>query len=285
MISTPYNKSKKDKRIIVYIPFNNLNVRQSLLTDNIDYPNLSRDDTHLTEEWINKRISIFMKFTLKSLLNQTNQNYLAFIVYHDTSRKFIENALKNYPPLPSHIRFVPVSVYERTVIKAIRGFKYFYELHLYSDDAYHKDYINDLYRYKHKLLTKVLICQNGYIYDSVTNELSEYYNISSSFNCLIYKVKEYISGVRHNIFQPNPMGIWAAAIRLPHEIIKDRVYINHSHNDNVAFSFENEKKVQGLWIDEKGNPLNVIGSMISDENVKKHILKDFLGSEYRSNMN
>lgn len=277
-----YNGPKiANNRIIVYIPFNNMNVRRTLLTDNIDYPNLPSDDTPLTKEWINKRVSIFMNFTLLSLLNQTNPNYLAFIVYHDSSRKFIEEALQNYPPLPFNIRFVSSSEYEGAVINALKGYKFFYELHLYSDDAYHKDYVNYLYHYKPKSQTKVLVCQNGYIYDSVTNELAEYYNISSSFNCLIYRVKDYLEGIRHNIFQPNPMGIWAAAIRLPHEIIKERVYINHSHKGNAAFSMENEKKVQGLWIDENGNPLNVIGAMITDEKEKKRIIQDFLGIKYR----
>jgi hypothetical protein len=261
-----------------------MNVRETLLTDNIDYPNLPKNDTHLTEEWINKRLSIFMKFTLKSLLNQTNQNYLAFIVYHDSSKQLIERGLQKYPPLPFNINFVSASQYEAAVIAALKGYKFFYELHLYSDDAYRSDYIEYLYRYKPKPQTKVLVCQNGYIYDSVTNELAEYYNISSSFNCLIYRVNDYIKGVRHNIFQLNPMGIWAAAIRLPHELIKERVYINHSHSNNAAFSLENERKVQGLWTDEKGNPLNVIGSMITDENEKDHILKLFWGNEYRENI-
>ncbi|MDG0032914.1 glycosyltransferase [Priestia sp. Y58] len=266
-----------NNRIIVYIPFNNLNV-QKTLPKNL-HSNSPKENTHLTEEWINKRIFIFMNFTLKSLINQSNQNYLAFIVYHDSSRQFIEKALQNYPKLPFNIRFVSSSEYEKAVIETLNNYKYFYELHLYSDDAYHKNYIEQLYHYRPSLQTKVLICQNGYIYDSITDELAEYYNLSSSFNCLIYKVTDYLKGVRHNIFQPSETGIWTGAIRLPHEIISERVYINHSHKANSAFFLKDEKR--RIWRNKKGEPLNLFGKTITDKEEKQRILQEFLGSNYR----
>src|SRR5690625_2958451 len=145
-----------NNRIIVYIPFNNLNVQQTLTKDaELKQPG---ENTHLTEEWINKRVSIFMNFTLKSLKNQTNQNYLAFVVYHDSSKQFIEKALQNYPDLPFNIRFVSSSEYEEAVIKTLNGYKYFYELHLHSDDAYHKNSIKQLYHNKPAHPTTVIIC-------------------------------------------------------------------------------------------------------------------------------
>lgn len=287
MVRTPYKgPSIANNRIIIYIPFNNLNVRRTLRTDLYNYANLPEDDTHLTEEWINKRIFLFMNFTLKSLINQSNPNYLAFIVYHDSSKQYIDKALLNYPPLPFNIRFVSSSEYESAVINTLNGYKYFYELHLYSDDAYHKNYIDFLYRYRPAHQTKVLICQNGYIYDSARKEIAEYFNFSSSFNCLIYKVKDYLNGIRHNIFQPSETGIWTGAIKLPHEIIKDRVYINHIHNANSAFFLEDEKKentVQKYWVDKEGKPLNYVGNKITNEEEKQRILEEFLGTNYKFN--
>lgn len=265
-----------NNRIILYIPFNNLNVQQTLPKEvESDQP---EENAHLTEEWINKRVAIFMDFTLKSLTNQSNQNFLAFVVYHDSSRQFIEKALKNFPDLPFNIRFVSSSEYEEAVIKTLDGYKFFYELHLHSDDAYHRDFIEQLYQYKPAPQTKVLICQNGYIYNSLTEELGEYYNFSSSFNCLIYKVTDYLKGVRHDIFQPSETGIWTGAIRLPHEIIKNRVYINHAHKSNSAFFFEDEKK--HIWRNKKGEPLNLIGRTITDNEEKQRILREFLGPDY-----
>lgn len=266
-----------NNRIIVYIPFNNLNVQQTLTKD--AESNSLKENTHLTEEWINKRVDLFMNFTLKSLTNQSNQNYLAFVVYHDSSRQFIEKALQNYSELPSNIRFVSSGEYEATVIETLNGYKYFYELHLHSDDAYHKDFIEQLYQYKPAPQTKVLICQNGYIYNSITEEIGEYYNFSSSFNCLIYKVNDYLKGVRHDIFQPSETGIWTGAIKLPHEIIKDPVYINHAHKSNAAFFFEDEKK--HIFRNNKGEPLNLVGKTITDKNKKRKVLQEFLGPDYK----
>ncbi|WP_164670812.1 glycosyltransferase [Virgibacillus doumboii] len=266
-----------NNRIIVYIPFNNLNVQQTLPKD--ADANQPEEHAHLTEEWISKRMNIFMNFTLKSLINQSNQNYLAFIVYQDSSRQFIEKELQNYPNLPFNIRFVSSSEYEEAVIKTLNGYKYFYELHLHSDDAYHKNFIEQLYHYRPSPQTKVLICQNGYIYYSITEELGEYYNFSSSFNCLIYKAADYLKGVRHNIFQPSDTGIWTGAINLPHEIISDRVYINHAHETNSAFFLEDEKRQ--IWRNKKGEALNSVGKTISDNEEKQRILQEFLGPNYK----
>ncbi|MDQ0058846.1 hypothetical protein [Paenibacillus harenae] len=269
-------------RVIVYIPFNNLNVRVTLPKDIYD-ANLPEANTHLTEPWIYKRMDIFMNFTLKSLLNQTNPNYLAYIVYHDSSRPFIENALLNYPPLPHNIRFIASSEYEYAVMMNLSGYKFWYELHLYSDDMYSKYFVDMLYNYKPKPETKVLICQNGYIYNSATYEIAKYFNYSSSFNCLIYRVKDYLNGVRHNLFQEwlVPGGRnWEGAILLPHEIIKYPAYINHSHSANSAFFFEEEVKRRSnrnVWEDNAGQ-LALFGELITDPVIKQNIINEFLGA-------
>lgn len=266
-------------RVIVYIPFNNLNVRENLPSWISDFT-LPDANTQFTKEWINKRVAIFMKFTLKSLLNQTNPHYLAYIVYHDSSRAYIDQALFRYPPLPSNIRFISASEYESTVISQLYGYKYWYELHLYSDDMYHKSYIDMLYNYKPKPKTKVLICQNGYIYNSISDVLAKYFNFSSSFNCLIYKVSDYRKGVRHNIFQPSETGIWTGAIQLPHEIIHHPVYINHSHDANTAFFFAQEiqnNAVYDVWTNNTGH-YALFGEIIYDPHIKQRILKDFIGN-------
>lgn len=272
--SNPYTgPTIANNRVIIYIPFNNLNVQETLPED---HPaNQTQKNIHLTEEWINNRISIFMNFTLKSLVNQSNQNYLAFVVYHDSTKPYIDKALQNYPELPFHIQFISSSGYEEAVLKALDGYDYFYELHLYSDDAYHKDYIEQLYHYRPAPQTKVLICQNGYAYQSNTHELVEYYNFSSSFNCLIYNVKDYVNGVRHNIYEP----VWTGAIALPHEIISNRVYLNHAHEANSAFFLEDEKNWN--WRNEKGEPLNLVENTITNNEEKQRILQEFLGPNYR----
>ncbi len=265
-----------NKRIIVYIPFNNLDVRANL-PPSVRNASPLKQDLHLSKEWIDNRISIFMNYTLKSLKNQTNQNFIAYVLYNKSSKFFIEQALLNYPPLPSNIHFIPGDNYETQVKKNIRGYKHFYELHLYSDDMYHKTFIEQLHNHKHKDGTKVLICQNGYIYNSIDHILAKYFNFSSSFNCFIYTVEAYLQGVRYDFFK---LGRWMGAIKLPHEIITYPSYINHCHDANAAFSFNTEKqrnKIKDVWVNNKGHRA-LFGEIITDEAEKNKILEEFMGN-------
>lgn len=265
-----------DKQVIVYIPFNNLNVRDNL-PEFIRKDSPLKENMHLTKEWIDNRISIFMKYTLKSLKNQTNQNFFAYVLYNKNSKPFIEQALLKYPPLPSNVHFIPSDNYEIEVKKNITGYKHFYELHLYSDDMYHKTFIQYLYDYQPRQKTKVLVCQNGYIYNSINNVLAKYYNISSSFNCLIYTVNGYLKGVRHDFFK---IGGWMGAIKLPHEIITNPSYINHCHDSNAAFFFGVEEKrlhVKDVWTNRNHKHPALFGEVITDESEKNKILEEFMG--------
>ncbi|MFS0907610.1 glycosyltransferase [Priestia aryabhattai] len=251
-----------NKKIIVYIPFNNMDV-------------LGKGYIALTKEWIDKRISIFMNYTLKSLKNQTNQDFIAYVVYHIKSKNLIEQALAKHPPLPSNIHFIPDGNYEVKVKEIIKNYKYFYELHLYSDDMYHKTFVEKLQNYKHKSQTAVLICQNGYIYDSINNRLAKYFNFSSSFNCFVYSVEDYLKGHRHKVVG------WVTAIRLPHEKLEKPNYINHCHDTNSAFYFEEERKrnkIKDVWNNNKGATA-LFGEEITNEDEKKKILEEYIGNE------
>lgn len=250
----------ENRRVVVYIPFNNLNV-------------MGKINEALTWEWINKRISIFMNYTLKSLKNQTNQNFTAYVVYHSESNSLIKRALSEYPPLPANIHFISDSGYEEAIKKGIEGYKYLYEVHLHSDDMYHRSFIEQIHNYGPKDETVVLICQNGYIYDSMSGRLAKYFNFSSSFNCFVYKAEDYLTGQRY-VLQS-----YMGAIRLPHEILEKPNYINHCHDNNVVFSFALESKrkaVMDVWNYNKGARA-LFGEEITDESEKRRILEEFTG--------
>lgn len=264
------NYLQKNKNVIVSIPFN-----ISLLKDmNMPYHNFGIRKECLTKEWIDYRINIFMNYTLKSLKNQTNQNFNAYIRYEPSTEYLIKKAISKYQPLPDNIQFVTTREYNNIVLKNIRGYKFLYEVTISSDDMYHKSFIQQIFDYKPKYNTKILICQNGYIYDSVQKRIAPYFNHSSSFNCLIYNTIDYLNGKRHilNGFE--------SAIKLPHEILENPNYINHSHENNVAFDFNLETKtwpkIDGdVWVDNKGY-LALIGTEIKDQNKINMILKEFI---------
>ena len=228
------------KRIIVYSDFNTL----------------SFSDKRFSKEWIEKRIDIFMKYTLKSLKLQSNQNFLSLLKYEDKSQKIIENVLSRYPDLPKNIKFIPKSKFNDIVKKYIEGFEYLYLVRLDSDDLYHKTFIQQMYDYKHDITTEVIINQNGYIYDSIRNRLARFPQRSPNYYTLIYKVNEFIKGKRYVIPGGHPNVIKL----LNHEIIKRPNYIRNVHSTNDSSTFRLAK----------------IKHIIKDSKKKKQILSEFM---------
>ncbi|WP_367757313.1 glycosyltransferase [Ammoniphilus sp. 3BR4] len=205
-----------------------------------------------TKPWIENRISIFMNFTLNSLKNQTNQNFLALIRYADQTEGLVKQALKKYPGLPANIKFAKLSNHMQISLEYIQGSEFTYIVRLDSDDMYHLSFIQQLHDYKPKEGTKVLINQKGYMYNSLNYSLSTYTRSSPPFYTLIYKTEDYLQGIRYRIKGH------ANAIRLRHEILKPRNFIVVIHNGNSLSTFVKEKMVT--------NPLEV-----------KRILQQFMG--------
>ena len=98
------NPNYFSKKIAFKIPFN--------LPMNIGTSIIKRSNEWITDiNWIKNRLNIFMSYTLKSLKNQTNQDFVAYILYHPPSEAMILNELKHYPKLPNHIQFIRAEDY------------------------------------------------------------------------------------------------------------------------------------------------------------------------------
>jgi hypothetical protein len=210
------------------------------------------------KDWIEQRISIFMKYTLKSLKAQTNQDFVTIVRYHKDTRNLIQNALAKYAPLPQNVRFVSSNEYTRGIIENIKGYDVLYLVRLDSDDMYHKTFIQKLHDYKPKADTEVLICQKGYIYDSVKNRIAEYFHISPQFYTFIYDVKDYINGKRYRL----PSSHYDA-IKMKHEILEGNNYVNLVHSNNTLFTFEDSIN-------------KIVGEVITDKTRIGSILKNFM---------
>lgn len=221
-----------------------------------DFNTLPFSNKRLTKRWIEKRIDIFMKFTLQSLKAQTNQNFLALIKYEDKTNDIIANILDKYPKLPDNIKFISKSEYENKVLQTIKGFKYLYLVRLDSDDMYHKSFIQQLYDFNHHISTEAIVNQNGYIYDSIKKLLAKFPQKSPNYYTLVYKVVDYIDGKRYKIPGGHPNVIKL----LKYETIKKPNYIRlvHSVNDSSTFRLANRKNI------------------IADNKKVKKILTDFM---------
>ncbi|MFE4047055.1 MULTISPECIES: glycosyltransferase family A protein [unclassified Priestia] len=201
-----------NKKIIVSITFNTFGFTADRLTEN----------------WIKNRIELFMNYTAKSLISQTNQDFLTLVLYEDETKQIIDTSLSQYNKLPSNIKFVGKKEYNQTLKASIKDFEYLYLVRIDSDDMYHKTYIEQLHQYKHKPDTEVIINQNGYLFDINTGSLAPIFYESPQFYTLIYKTADYLKGKRYVL-----PGGHAGAITLNHEIISKRNFLNIIHQKNT----------------------------------------------------
>lgn len=198
------------KKVIVSIAFNTFGFTEE----------------RFTKKWIDYRMKLFMNYTAQSLKAQTNQNFLTLVRYADETKPLIDEALSKYEKLPANIQFTGKE-YHLIVKEAIKDVDYLYLVRIDSDDMYHKTYIEQMHRYRHKEDTEVLINQNGYLYDTRTNAIAPISYESPQFYTLIYKASDYLNGKRYTL-----PGGHSGAIKLKHEIIKKRNFLNiiHEHN-------------------------------------------------------
>ncbi|MBU7008556.1 glycosyltransferase [Phosphitispora fastidiosa] len=224
---------------------------------NINFNTHRFTDKRLTKEWIDERIGVFNKFTLRSLKNQTNQDFLTLVNYDPVTESLVMDALGNHEKLPDNVKFVTPS--EKNVINNIKGYDHVYIVRIDSDNLYHTSFIQQLHDYNPKEETQVLINQKGYVYDSVNNKLATYFQVSPSFYTLVYKVEDYLKGIRHVI-----PGTHGAAIKLPHEILDRSNYTIVIHTCNFMNGAHLFK-----WKDSR---------VITDKDEYDAILKDFMGS-------
>ncbi|MED1793419.1 MULTISPECIES: glycosyltransferase [Brevibacillus] len=214
---------KGKKKIIVGIAFNSKKLK---------YNRKKR----FSKRWIKSRMKIFMKYTRRSLQRQTNQGFDALIEYEDRSRKHIKKQLRKYKKLPRNIKFIPKSMYQRSIKKRLKGYRYLYLVRLDSDDLYRRSYIQQLRNHRRRKGVKAIINQNGYMYDSKKKRIAPMYAKSPAFYTLIYKAKSYRRGKRYKLRGGHP-----AVIRLRHDKLRLRNYVHIIHSGNTTSKFRSKR--------------------------------------------
>ncbi|MCM3627905.1 putative rhamnosyl transferase [Paenibacillus glycanilyticus] len=190
------------KAVVVEIEFNNRSNRGGVYR------------IGLTPQWIKYRMAIFMKYTLQSLLKQTNQNFHVFIRYTERTEGIVRAQLAKYPKLPVNIRFVADKKYEEKLRKTVGSNAYLYLVRLDCDDTYHHTFIDQLHKYKPKSSTRALINQAGYIYDSIRHRIATVSKSSPPFYTWIYKSEQYFGGLRYKTVDGH-----SGVIKHKHEVL------------------------------------------------------------------
>jgi len=186
-----------------------------------------------TKEWIDYRIDVFMKYTNRSFQAQSNQHYLALIMYADSTEAFVQEALARHPQLPDHVRFIPYSAHRDAIYNYIKGSEEFYLTTIGSDDMYHRTMVQQLFDFHPKPDTEVIINQLGYCYDAVHHRLAVWRHQSPPFHTLVYKTNDFLKGKRYKVVGGHP-----GAIKLKHEVIDQLFnYVVVIHGENISTTF------------------------------------------------
>ncbi|GLX69970.1 glycosyltransferase [Paenibacillus glycanilyticus] len=207
------------KTVVVEIEFNNRSNRGGVYR------------IGLTPQWIKYRMAVFMKYTLQSLLKQTNRNFHVFIRYTERTEGIIRAELRKYPALPAHIRFVADKKYEDKLRLTVGSSPSFYLVRLDCDDTYHHTFISQLHKFKPKPSTRALINQDGYIYDSIRHRVATVSKSSPPFYTWIYNSEQYFGGFRYKTVDGH-----SGVIKHKHEVLTTggkRNYMVVVHNRNT----------------------------------------------------
>ncbi len=228
-----------NKKIIIQIPFNVQGFNKV---------------NELDEQWINYRLELFKEYTVKSLVNQTNQFFTAMLRVREETKGFITEELKG--KLPDNIYVVGAN-YETLIYRCIENYNYLYLVRMDSDDCYDMEFIDILHNYIPKPDTEVLINQHCYSYDILQNRFAYYFYPSPPCYTLIYNTEDYKKGKRYHLKRGH-----GGAILLKHEILSGINFMSTIHEKNNSErkfgTYSLSKKMNWEEIKDKDNILKIL---------------------------
>lgn len=222
------------RKIIISSKFN-------IMTGNRNFTYGRNEHLRKNKEWIDNRVDIFMKYTGKCLMEQTNQDFTAVYVYADETEEDIKSAFSRYPKLNSNIIFVKKSEYEETIDNLSSDVDELFLVRLDSDDLYKKDIVEKLHNIEVDDSIEGLICRKGYMYEGLSNRLAKYYHKNFTFYTLIYRLNN--EEVKYSSLDVTP---YELLVDFSHGRIDDynllelqgRNYIFNIHGTNTDSTFE-----------------------------------------------
>ncbi|MBP3888516.1 MAG: hypothetical protein J6F30_12875 [Cellulosilyticum sp.] len=228
-----------NKNIIIDIPFN-IDLSPYMLPKNYIHPKLEKSyQLAQTDEWIVRRLELFMKYTYNSLSHQTNQNFTCLLRCTPTTEKMIYKYLREYPALEKNIYFTPYA--QQIIDESIKQHGNLYRVVIDSDNMFHDTFIEQLHQFNHKLSTLTIISQEGYILDDRTKQVTRIFHPSPSFYAAIYNLETYQWLYQRRLFEKH----WDA-IKYPYEQLGGPNYCICTHDINVDNEFARISQKYGI---------------------------------------
>ena len=187
---------------------------------------LGLHDGYRGDDWFKYRIELFKNYTLKSLLNQTNKNFVIWMSFrpeeedNPITKRFADFMAKmdlacvftfgglcfwddKYPDSIAGKRLkdnLEISMKElREKLGGIMlGKKFVYETIQPSDDLYHKDAVEEIKKKEIIFDKQAMIFKNGYMHNTENRRVAEYNPTTNPpFYTLIYPVNTFFNPEKH----------------------------------------------------------------------------------------
>ncbi len=168
----------------------------------------TRFDTHSAQQydkdWLKYRIEIFKKYTLQSLLNQTNRNFVLWIRYCWDFYKEVQELNEYLKTTGIKCFFTYFDTVNDKMIdemnEYVKDVDLVLETRIDSDDMYHCSVVDEIQTQilKEKQIFTFL---HGYIYQESTKQLW-YYNDAIPFYTCVYPSEVYIDKIKKKEYYP-----------------------------------------------------------------------------------
>ena len=161
----------------------------SIPLNSIDHFNRKNNFISFSKEWIDRRLEIFFKYTLKSLLAQTNQEFLAILHVHESTCEYVRHIAKQFGDFPPNVLISHVG--DDIFMDYASGCRKVMKLRLDSDNLIHSNYVESAKSLSLTSSADVFIGRLGYMFDTRLKRLVEWNHDSSAFNTYIYDYETY----------------------------------------------------------------------------------------------
>jgi len=220
-----------------------------------------------SDEWIKKRIELFKKYSLESLLKQTNRNFLHWISWRnknelsDELEKYLKsinyNFVFTYNGQPYWDDRASNDTLEERLSKDLEVIKNYckddwvYLTVFDSDDIFRKDVI-DIIQSKEPKERKAIIFENGYVLNHDTGERAEWNPLTNPpFYTIIYP-KDIFLNAKEKLKYDKPFTTHEDVPKIFNCVkITERAYSYVIHGKNKSTRWDHSFK--GKIVDEKIN--------------------------------
>jgi len=161
------------------------------------------------KSWLNDRIDLINEYTLCSIDNQTDQDFLYFLEIREDTFEYVKDRIKVKKDIcfikkpPCYKKPIKWDRQPQDIKKYVKD-EIFYDVRLNSDDMYHKDFVKKLKKVKIEKNTEVIIPQQGYYWYLQEDIVIQRKRKFPPFYALIYNTKNYLNGFRYVLPKGHP---------------------------------------------------------------------------------